>query len=223
MLQQHNRLKNFAVEFVREVRICVQYSLTVHQNRTWQNLNILIINAKKHQKRIKKSIRFMKRRWLNKTMNQLMFEIRNHYIANEIVKLIKEYFINFEKIMKRLQLIVLKYKKNESKHSNNCYLYFDRLQTRSQQNLFWFFYIDSKESSRYWFNDQRYEINKRFSSKCFLIMILLKAFQSLQADSILLKLTFRFFWQEQLFLNSQFQKLFLSFRARRRKSKELIN
>ena len=43
-------------------------------------------------------------------MNQLMFEIKNHYVANEIVKLVKEYFINFEKIMKRLQLTIFKYK-----------------------------------------------------------------------------------------------------------------
>ena len=41
-------------------------------------------------------------------MNQLMFEIRNHHVADEIVKLVKKYFINFEKIMKRLQLTVLK-------------------------------------------------------------------------------------------------------------------
>ena len=41
-------------------------------------------------------------------MNQLMFEIRNHHVANEIVKLIKKYFINFEKIMKKLQLTIFK-------------------------------------------------------------------------------------------------------------------
>ena len=44
-------------------------------------------------------------------MNQLMFEIKDHYVANEIVKLIKKYSINFEKIMKRLQLTIFKYKK----------------------------------------------------------------------------------------------------------------
>ena len=43
-------------------------------------------------------------------MNQLMLEIRNHHIADEAVKLIKKYFINFKKIMKRLQLTVFKYK-----------------------------------------------------------------------------------------------------------------
>ena len=43
-------------------------------------------------------------------MNQLMFEVRDHHVANEIVKLVKKYSINFEKIMKRLQLTVLKRK-----------------------------------------------------------------------------------------------------------------
>ena len=41
-------------------------------------------------------------------MNQLMLEIKNHHIANEIVKFIKKYSINFEKIMKKLQLTILK-------------------------------------------------------------------------------------------------------------------
>ena len=40
-----------------------------------------------------------------------MFEIKDHYVANEAVKFIKKYFINFEKIIKRLQLTVLKCKK----------------------------------------------------------------------------------------------------------------
>ena len=43
-------------------------------------------------------------------MNQLMLEIKDHHVANEIVKLIKNYSINFEKIMKRLQLTIFKYK-----------------------------------------------------------------------------------------------------------------
>ena len=115
MLQQHNRLKDFAVEFVRNVKTCAQYSSAVHQNKAWQDLNVLIINAEKRQERIKKSIRFMKRRWSDETMNQLMLEIRNHHVANEIVKLVKKYFINFEKIMKRLQLTIFKCKKKISR------------------------------------------------------------------------------------------------------------
>ena len=43
-------------------------------------------------------------------MNQLMLEIKNYYIANEIVKLIKKYFINFKKVIKRLQVILFKQK-----------------------------------------------------------------------------------------------------------------
>ena len=34
-------------------------------------------------------------------MNQLILEIRNYYIANEIIELIKKYFRNIEKIIKR--------------------------------------------------------------------------------------------------------------------------
>ena len=44
-------------------------------------------------------------------MNQLMFEIKDHQIANEIIKFIKKYLIDFENIIKRLQLTVFKYKK----------------------------------------------------------------------------------------------------------------
>ena len=111
MLQQHNHLKNFAAEFVRNVKTCAQYSSAAHQNRTWQDLNVLTINAKKRQKRVKESIKSMKRRWSDETMNQLMLEIKDHHVANEIVKLVKKYFINFEKIMKRLQLTIFKCKK----------------------------------------------------------------------------------------------------------------
>ena len=71
-------------------------------------MNVLIINAEKRQKRIKESIKFMKRRWSDEIMNQLMLEIKDHHVANEIVKLVKEYSINLEKIMKRLQLTVFK-------------------------------------------------------------------------------------------------------------------
>ena len=49
-------------------------------------------------------------------MNQLMFEIRNHHVANEIVKLVKKYSINFEKIMKKLQLTVFKCKEKVNRN-----------------------------------------------------------------------------------------------------------
>ena len=104
-------MKNFAIEFVWNVKICLQYSSAAHQNKAWQDLNVLTINTEKRQKRIKKSIRFIKRKWSDETMNQLMLEVKNHHVANEIVKLVKKYFIDFEKIMKRLQLTILKCRK----------------------------------------------------------------------------------------------------------------
>ena len=123
MLQQHNRLKNFAVEFVRDVKICAQYSSAAHQNKAWQDLNVLIINAEKRQKRVKKSIKFIKRRWSDETMNQLMLKVKNYHVANKIVKLVKEYFINFEKIMKKLQLTVIKCKKKMNRNIRTTAVY----------------------------------------------------------------------------------------------------
>ena len=55
-----------------------------------------------------------------------MFEIKNHHVANKIVKFIKEYSIIFEKIIKKLQLTIFKCKKNESRHLNDCCLHFER-------------------------------------------------------------------------------------------------
>ena len=53
----------------------------------------------------------MKQKRSDETINQLMFEIKDHHVTNEAVKFIKKYFINFEKIIKRLQLTIFKYKK----------------------------------------------------------------------------------------------------------------
>ena len=139
MLQQHNRLKNFAVEFVQNVKTCAQYSSAAHQNRAWQDLNALTINAEKRQKRIKESIKFIKRRWSNETVNRLMLEIRDHHVANEIVKLIKKYSINFEKIMKRLQLTIFKCKKKVSRNIRATAVYilndFKRVHSKIYFNL----------------------------------------------------------------------------------------
>ena len=44
-----------------------------------------------------------------------MLKIKNYYIANEIVKFIKNYSINFEKIIKKLQLTILKCKTKVSR------------------------------------------------------------------------------------------------------------
>ena len=140
MLQQHNCLKNFAVEFVQEVRNCTQYLSTTHQNKAWQDLNVLIINAEKRQERVKESIKFMRRKWSDETMNQLMLEIKNHHVANEIVKLVKEYSISFEKIMKRLQLTMFKCKKkiNQDIRATAAYILnnFKRVHNKTYSDLF---------------------------------------------------------------------------------------
>ena len=148
MLQQHNRLKNFAVEFVRDVKICAQYSSAAHQNRAWQDLNALTINAEKRQKRIKRSIRFMKRKWSDETVNQLMLEIKNHHVANEIVKLVKKYFINFEKIIKRLQLTKFKCRKkmNRSIRATAAYILNDF--KRAYSKIYSDFFASIRENLR---------------------------------------------------------------------------
>ena len=103
-------------------------------------MNVLTINAEKRQKRVKKSIKFIKRRWSDETMNQLMLEIRNHHVANEIVKLVKKYFINFEKIMKRLQLTVFKYKKKMNRNIRATAVYilndFKRVHSKTYFDFF---------------------------------------------------------------------------------------
>ena len=52
-----------------------------------------------------------------------MFEVKNHHIANEIVKLIKNHFINLEKIIKRPQLTVVKYKKKMNQNIRTIAVY----------------------------------------------------------------------------------------------------
>ena len=69
-----------------------------------------------------------------------MFEIKNHHIADETVKFVKKYFINFEKIMKRLQLTVLKCKKkmNRSIRATAVYMLndFKRAYNKTYFDLF---------------------------------------------------------------------------------------
>ena len=52
-----------------------------------------------------------------------MFEVRDHHVANEIVKLVKKYFINFEKIMKRLQLTIFKCRKKMNSNIRTTVVY----------------------------------------------------------------------------------------------------
>ena len=56
-------------------------------------------------------------------MNQLMLEIKDHHVANKIVKRIKKYFINFENIMKRLQLTVFERKKKMNRNIRTTAVY----------------------------------------------------------------------------------------------------
>ena len=73
-------------------------------------------------------------------MNRLMFEVKDHHIANEIVKLIKKYFINFEKIIKRLQLTILKCKEkmNRSIRTTDVYILndFKRIYSKTYIDFF---------------------------------------------------------------------------------------
>ena len=73
-------------------------------------------------------------------MNQLMLEIRNHHVANEVVKLIKKYFINLKKIIKRLQLIVLKRRKKLNRNIRTTIVYilndFKRAHSKTYFDLF---------------------------------------------------------------------------------------
>ena len=72
-------------------------------------------------------------------MNQLMLEIKDHYIANEIVKLVKKYFINLEKIMKRLQLTIFKHKEKMNRDIQATAVYilndFKRVHSKIYFNL----------------------------------------------------------------------------------------
>ena len=52
-----------------------------------------------------------------------MLEVKSHHVANEIVKLIKEQFMYFEKIMRRLQLTIFKYKKKMNRDIRTTAVY----------------------------------------------------------------------------------------------------
>ena len=73
-------------------------------------------------------------------MNQLMLEIKNHHVADEIVKLVKKYSINFEKVMKKLQLTVLRRKKKMNRNIQAIAVYilndFKRVHNKIYSDLF---------------------------------------------------------------------------------------
>ena len=73
-------------------------------------------------------------------MNQLMLEVKNHHVADEIVKLVKKSFINFEKIMKRLQLTILKCRKKMNRNIRTIVIYilndFKRVHSKIYSDFF---------------------------------------------------------------------------------------
>ena len=69
-----------------------------------------------------------------------MLEIKDYHVANEIVKLIKKYSINFEKIIKKLQMTVLKRKKKINRNIRAVAVYilndFKRVYSKIYFDLF---------------------------------------------------------------------------------------
>ena len=69
-----------------------------------------------------------------------MFEIKDHYIANEIVKFIKKYSINLKKIIKRLQLTIFKHKKKMNRRIQTTAVYilndFKRVHSKIYSDFF---------------------------------------------------------------------------------------
>ena len=68
-----------------------------------------------------------------------MLGVKNHHVANETVKLVNEYSINFEKIMKRLQLTVFKCKEKMNRDIRATVVYilndFKRVHSKIYSNL----------------------------------------------------------------------------------------
>ena len=81
-------------------------------------------------------------------MNQLMLEIRNYHVADETVKLVKKYFINFEKIMKRLQLTILKRKKKISRSIRTTAVYILNDFKRVHSKTYFDFFASTQENLR---------------------------------------------------------------------------
>ena len=135
----------------------------------------------------------MKRKWSDETMNQLMFRVKDHHFANEIVKFIKEYSINFKKIMKRLQLTVFKCKEKINRNIQTTAVYilndFKRTYSKVYSDFFASFWKNFRVAD---LMIRSIKLIKNFQTNVFLMMISLRALQSLQAESILLKLTFWF-------------------------------
>ena len=77
-----------------------------------------------------------------------MLEIRNHHVANETVKLVKKYFINFEKIMKRLQLTVFKCKKKMNRNIRATAVYILNDFKRAYNKIYFDFSASTRKDLR---------------------------------------------------------------------------
>ena len=81
-------------------------------------------------------------------MNQLMFEVKDHHVADEAVKLVKKYFINFEKIMKRLQLTVFKCKEKMNRSIRATVVYILNNFKRTHNKIYSDFFASTRENLR---------------------------------------------------------------------------
>ena len=77
-----------------------------------------------------------------------MLEIKDHHIANEIVKFIKKYFINCKKNMKRLQLIVFKRKKKTNRNIRVIIVYILNDFKRARNKTYFKFFASTRDDFR---------------------------------------------------------------------------
>ena len=113
-------------------------------------------------------------------MNQLMLEMKNHHVANEIVKLVKKHSVSFEKIMKKLQLTVFKHKEKVNRNIRATVVYILNDFKRAHNKIYFDLSVSIRKNIRavdLIIKDIR--LIKNFQINVFLIMISLKAFQSL--------------------------------------------
>ena len=77
-----------------------------------------------------------------------MFEIKNYHVTNEAVKLVKEYFINFKKIMKKLQLTIFKCKKKMNQGIRATVVYILNDFKRAHSKTYFDFFASTQKNFR---------------------------------------------------------------------------
>ena len=77
-----------------------------------------------------------------------MLEIRDHHVANEIVKLAKKYFINLEKIIKRLQFTIFKCKKKMNRDIRTTVVYILNDFKRAHNKIYFDFFASIRKDLR---------------------------------------------------------------------------